>query len=111
MQWLVLLQSVGSRVCESQQLQHTGSAAPHVGSSWIRDPTPVSCSGRWILHHRATREALMAFLYFDFSFLIQGKLAMGFQCDAFDSSAGIRMGLRVCGSLSILWHCLSLGLE
>ena len=29
-----------------------------MGSSWIRDGTRVSCIGRWILYHRATREAL-----------------------------------------------------
>ena len=28
-----------------------------VGSSWIKDPTHVSCIGRWILYHWATREA------------------------------------------------------
>ena len=28
-----------------------------MASSWIRDQTHVSCTGRWILHHWATREA------------------------------------------------------
>ena len=28
-----------------------------MGSSWIRDQTHVSCTGRWILYHWATREA------------------------------------------------------
>ena len=27
------------------------------GFSWPRDQTCISCTGRWILHHRATREA------------------------------------------------------
>ena len=36
-------------------------AAQKVGSSWPRDWTPVSCTGRKILHHWATREALKNF--------------------------------------------------
>ena len=37
---------------------HTGLVALwHVGSSQIRDQTHVSCIGRWILYHGATREA------------------------------------------------------
>jgi len=36
----------------------TGLAAPwHVRSSRIRDRTHVSCIGRWILYHGATKEA------------------------------------------------------
>ena len=31
-------------------------ALRHVGSSLIGDGTPVSCIGRWILYHRATRK-------------------------------------------------------
>ena len=31
------------------------------GSSWPRDRTHVSCIGRWILYHWATREALFPF--------------------------------------------------
>ena len=34
------------------------------GSSWIRDQTHVSCIGRWILYHWATREALIWLLMF-----------------------------------------------
>ena len=36
----------------------------HVGSSWTRDWTRISCTGRWILYHWATREApkLCAFM-------------------------------------------------
>ena len=42
-----------------QQWWSTGLVAPwHVGSSQIRDQTCISCIGRWILYHRAAREAL-----------------------------------------------------
>ena len=34
----------------------------HVGFSWMRDCTHVSCTGRWILYHWATREALQVSL-------------------------------------------------
>ena len=30
----------------------------HVGSSWTRNWTHVSCTGSWILNHRTTREVL-----------------------------------------------------
>ena len=33
------------------------AALQHAGSSWIRDRTCVSCIGKWILYHWATREA------------------------------------------------------
>ena len=37
---------------QAQQLWRPGLAAPrHVGSSWIRDPTCVSCTGTWVLYH------------------------------------------------------------
>ena len=41
------------------KLWSTGSRVVprHVGSSWIRDQTPVSCIGRWTLYHWATRKA------------------------------------------------------
>ena len=46
----------GSRV-QAQQLWHTGLVAPrHVGSSQTRARTCVSCVGRRILNHCATRE-------------------------------------------------------
>ena len=73
---LLLLLSPGSRVSGLQWLQHVGSGAPlgsraqahscgaqgladlwHVGSSRTRDETCVSCIGRQILYHWATREA------------------------------------------------------
>ena len=63
--------SFGSRVWGLQQLQPTGwefrlpgrsacsvvVAPQHVGSSRIEDRTHVSCVGRWVPHHWATREA------------------------------------------------------
>ena len=35
---------------------HGLSCSMAQGSSWIRDETCVSCTGRWILYHGATRE-------------------------------------------------------
>ena len=37
------------------------------GSSWLRDWTQVSCIGRWILYHWATRETLTMISKFKFS--------------------------------------------
>ena len=55
--WLLLLGSTGSKV-QAQHLWHMGLVAlQHEGSSQIRDWTHVSCIGRRILHHWATREA------------------------------------------------------
>ena len=34
----------------------TTVALRHMGSSWIRDPTHVPCTGRWIPIHCTTRE-------------------------------------------------------
>ena len=78
--WLLLLGTTGSRVwgftscgllvagslvaaprlqSTGRQLWCTGLVAPqHVGSSRTRDRTRVSCIGRWILYHRATRKTL-----------------------------------------------------
>ena len=63
-QWLLLLQSTGSRACRLQQFQHTdsvvqctGLVAPrHVGSSQTKDQTHVPYVGRLILNHQTTRE-------------------------------------------------------
>ena len=56
--WAQELQLLDSRA-QAQQLWGTGFAAPpQVGSSWFRDWTCVSCTGRWILSHWAPREAL-----------------------------------------------------
>ena len=55
--WAQQLWLPGSRA-QAQQLWRTDLEAPwHAGSSWIRDQTHVSCIGRWILYHWATREA------------------------------------------------------
>ena len=49
----------GSRA-QAQPLWYRGSVATQlVGSSWIWDGTCVFCIGRQILHHWATREALL----------------------------------------------------
>ena len=50
---------LGHSTCSthSQQLWCTGLVAPwHVGSSWPREWTHVSCIGRWILNHWTARE-------------------------------------------------------
>ena len=53
------LRFLGSRA-QAQQLWHLGLVPPRrVGSSWIRDWTRVSCTGRWILYCWATRETLV----------------------------------------------------
>ena len=49
--WAQYLRLPGSRA-QAQSLWHMGLLAPrHVGSSWIRGQTHVSCIGRWILYH------------------------------------------------------------
>ena len=78
LRWLLLLWSTGSRHtgfsscnmqaqqlwltgsrAQAQQLWHTGLVAPwHVRSSRTRARTRVPCTGRRILNHCATREAL-----------------------------------------------------
>ena len=61
----------GSRA-QAQQLQHVGLVVlGHVGSSWIRYQTCVSCISRWILYHRVTRETQLQIFYnnFHYSFL------------------------------------------
>ena len=59
----------GGFSCCSQALEHrlnsygTGLIPPQrVGSAWNRDGTRVSCIGRWILYHWATKEAPRIFL-------------------------------------------------
>ena len=69
LRWLPWLQSMGSRLW-AQWLWYTGLVAPlHVGSSWTRDWTHVSCTGRRILYHWATREAL-SLITFSFWFKV-----------------------------------------
>ena len=58
LQWLLLMQSMGSGV-RSQQLWPSGLVTPcHVGSSWTRDGTCIFCTGRRILTHWTIREVL-----------------------------------------------------
>ena len=60
------LQSTGSGDCGLQSLWRLGFIAPLlVGSSRTRDQTHLSCIGRWILNHWATREVLKIFLIFN----------------------------------------------
>ena len=62
--WLLLLRSTGFR---ARGLSSWGSAALwHVGSSQTRGRIHVSCVGRWVLYHWATREAL-SILFFKFT--------------------------------------------
>ena len=57
LRWLLLLQSMGPRVCGLQQLRHMVLFAPwHEESSRARDQTHVPCIGRWILNHWTTVE-------------------------------------------------------
>ena len=60
-----IVASCGLSGCSSSALGHRLSscgawafAPKHVGSSWTKDWTPVSCVGRQILYHWTTREAL-----------------------------------------------------
>ena len=66
--------------CAFQALKHrlnscdAGFIAPGlVGSSWTRDGTRVSCSGRWNLHHRVPREAPFSLIL---SHSVSGTLLM-----------------------------------
>ena len=60
---------VGSRARGLECLWRTGLVVPrHVGSSQIRDQTHVSSTGRLILYHWATREALGMFFNVFFFF-------------------------------------------
>ena len=70
---------VGSGRCSFQALVHrlnscgtqTCGISWHVGSSWRRDGTRVSCIGRLILYHWATRKALRcSWIYLEKPFLL-----------------------------------------
>ena len=97
LQWLLLLQSTGSRAlglhwlwllssrAQVQQLWCTGLVAPwRVASFQSRNQTHVSCTGRHFLYHWATREAHFLFFRFlamsqhmwDLSSLTRGWLAL-----------------------------------
>ena len=48
---------------QAQQPWHTGLIAPkHVGSSWTRNRTCVSCISRWILCHGGTKETQLGLI-------------------------------------------------
>ena len=67
LRWLLLLWSMGSRVCGLQQLQHTGLAAPwHVGSSQIKEWTiSPSLAGKFFTTEPPAKSLLNALLYAD----------------------------------------------
>ena len=59
----------GFSCCRALTLGHTGLfASQHVGSSWVRDWTHVTCTGRHILYHWTTRKTLFCFVSFIFFF-------------------------------------------
>ena len=90
LQWLLLL---WSKACtakglqslqladfsvEAQQAWCTGWVAPrHMGSPRTRDRTCGSCTGRWLLHHWATKEPCMCVCVF---FLTNFTLSLWVQC-------------------------------
>ena len=60
--WALGCVGFGSCSSQAQQLSCIDTVAPgHVGSSWTRGWTRVSCLGSRILHHWTTREALSLF--------------------------------------------------
>ena len=65
--WRLLLWLSGSRAWAQQLWQMGLAALRHMGSSWPRAWTHISCTGRQILYHWATREALNDFLKVIFS--------------------------------------------
>ena len=58
LQWILLLQSTGSRLRASVVLAHSPAAPQPAESFWTRDGLCVLCTGMWILIHSATREVL-----------------------------------------------------
>ena len=64
LQQLLLLQSTGSRVHGLQELWLMHLPAPwHVQPSQTRDPTRVSCIGKWILNPETIRKSNMHIFY------------------------------------------------
>ena len=66
LRWFLLLRSMGSSHAgsraQAQQLWRTGFVAlRHVGSSWTRARSRVSCIGGRILNHCATKECPLCF--------------------------------------------------
>ena len=79
---VVVARGLSSCGLQAQQFWRTGLVAPrHVGSSWTRARTRVSCTGRQILNHCATREALfLFFIYFLNIYLFVYLVAPGLSC-------------------------------
>ena len=53
--WASVVAARGLSSCDFRALEHRlnscgAHAAQHVGSSWTREQTHVSCTGRWILY-------------------------------------------------------------
>ena len=67
--WRLLLWLSGSRAWAQQLWQMGLAALRHMGSSWPRAWTHISCTGRQILYHWATREALNDFFKSNFQLL------------------------------------------
>jgi len=69
--WLLLLWSKGS-CTQASAVVARGLVAPgHVGSSWIRDQTSVSCIGRHIHYHWAPGKPMV--ILFNFGYLVDVK--------------------------------------
>ena len=80
---------------QAQQLWHMGSFPQHVGFFPIRVQTHVSCIGRWVLYHWATREP--------WKFLLRHPQACRFfhqPCPVFTFIKGI---LPFCYSIFSVW--------
>ena len=58
--WASVVVVSGLCSTDSEVAEHTLSCSLHVVSSWTRDWSHVSCTGRWILYQWATREGLRA---------------------------------------------------
>ena len=94
-----LLVAMASLVAEHRLSRHTGLAAlQHVESSPIRGQSWVSCTGRQILYHWATREAL-SFLIYKMAVTTRYLWLRGlnFKYDA--CQARISMGGTICWNL------------
>ena len=74
-------------------------APPHVGSSRTRDQTCVSCFGRWILYHWATREALDHMIFNVLRNMWFSMLVAPF-CSLMNNSQGFKLEPHFC------WHAL-----
>ena len=72
--WAQWLRFLDSKV-QAQWLWPTGLVAPpHVGSSWTRDGTHVSCIGRQVLHHQGSPALFFFCLFVCFLVLFTSSL-------------------------------------